>query len=121
MQDTRFVTGSKNILHNSPHSKSGDATVVHTTKVLAKNTSQSADGTILQTKGAASYHAYAEDLNRFTWYWGKISRSSCEAMLKAKGEVGNFIVRLNDRGVFIMSFWCVYIRVEIDVCCNICS
>lgn len=105
-RDSGFVSGSGDFSRNPPRSNSGDTTVVHSTKVSSKKIqSHSADGTVQRTKGAASCGIDDEDLNRFSWYWGVTSRGDCEAMLKEKGEVGNFVVRMNDRRDFIMSFW----------------
>jgi hypothetical protein len=39
------------------------------------------------------------------WFWGTMSRQECEDKLKEKGEIGNFVVRVNANGHHIMSFW----------------
>lgn len=49
--------------------------------------------------------AEEEELNNYTWYWGSMKRPECEKKLQEEGLVGNFVVRLNARGEYIMSFW----------------
>lgn len=39
------------------------------------------------------------------WFWGTMSRQDCEDELKERGEIGNFVVRVNANGHHIMSFW----------------
>lgn len=101
-RDSGFVSGSGDFSRVPPHSNSGDTVVVHAARTPKKQQSLSADGA---TAHKTSAPMEDEDLGRFTWYWGVTSRADCEAMLKEKGVVGNFVVRMNDRGDFIMSFW----------------
>ena len=103
-RDSGFVSGSGDFSRIPPQSNSGDTVIVHSTRTPKKQLSHSADGTTVRPKISA-VSMEDEDLGRFTWYWGVTSRSDCEAMLKDKGVVGNFVVRMNDRGDYIMSFW----------------
>ena len=96
------MSGSGDFSRVPPHSNSGDSVIVHSTRTPKKQQSLSADG-ITPHKTPPSMED--EDLCRFTWYWGMTSRADCETMLKDKGVVGNFVVRMNDRGDYIMSFW----------------
>lgn len=87
-------------------SNSGDSSVVHNTTVKLTKQSNSADGSFMH--GPSSQQSTDEeedDLSRYDWYWGPMSREECERGLKEKGQIGNFVVRKNDRGSYIMSFW----------------
>ena len=46
-----------------------------------------------------------DDLSMFDWYWGQMSRDECSKELMDRGKIGNFVVRKNDRGDYVMSFW----------------
>jgi len=48
-----------------------------------------------------------EELENYRWFWGCMSRQECENKLKSEGKVGNFVIRINASGDFIMSFWYV--------------
>ena len=86
----------------TPRSNSGDTTIVHSTTVLdPKQRAHSAEGMV---RHSTQVHE-DPDLSLYTWYWGVTSRQDCEMMLQEKGVVGNFVVRMNDRGDYIMSFW----------------
>ena len=49
-----------------------------------------------------------EELENYGWFWGCMSRQDCEKKLQSEGKVGNFVVRINARGYYIMSFWYVW-------------
>ena len=46
-----------------------------------------------------------QELEEHPWFWGWMSREDCERRLETEGEVGNFVVRINAMGDYIMSFW----------------
>ena len=46
-----------------------------------------------------------EELENYRWFWGSMSRRDCEDRLRVEGEVGNFVVRINATGNYVMSFW----------------
>lgn len=83
---------------------SGDSAVVHNTAVKLTKQSNSADGSFMH-KADQLPDEDEDDLHRYEWYWGEMSREECGKNLKEKGEIGNFVVRKNDRGNFVMSFW----------------
>ncbi|XP_019852537.1 PREDICTED: uncharacterized protein LOC100638682 [Amphimedon queenslandica] len=86
-------------------SNSGDSSVVHNTAVKLTKQSNSADGSFMHGQSSQSIDEEEDDLSRYDWYWGPMSRDECERSLKEKGQIGNFVVRKNDRGSYIMSFW----------------
>ena len=49
-----------------------------------------------------------EELDNYGWFWGCMTRQECEKKLQSEGKVGNFVVRINASGNYIMSFW--YVR-----------
>ena len=49
-----------------------------------------------------------EELDNYGWFWGCMSRQDCEKKLQSEGKVGNFVVRINASGNYIMSFWYVW-------------
>ena len=49
-----------------------------------------------------------EELDNYAWFWGCMSRQDCEKKLQSEGKVGNFVVRINANGNYIMSFWYVW-------------
>lgn len=89
------------ILHTK--SNSGDSAIVHSTAVRLADKSNSADGCVMRRPTLDEEEE--EDLVRYEWYWGPMSREECGRQLKERGQIGNFIVRKNDRGDFVMSFW----------------
>ena len=88
-------------------SNSGGSSVVHKTAVKLTKQSNSADGSFThnQSSQRSIDEDEEEDLGRYDWYWGPMSRDECEKSLKEKGQIGNFVVRKNDRGNYVMSFW----------------
>ena len=44
-----------------------------------------------------------QELEGYPWFWGWMSREDCERRLHAEGEVGNFVVRINAMGDYVMS------------------
>ena len=46
-----------------------------------------------------------EELDKYQWYWGHMSRADSEAKMKEEGELGNFAIRVNASGYYIMTFW----------------
>ena len=46
-----------------------------------------------------------QQLEGYLWFWGWMSREDCEKRLRAEGEVGHFVVRINAMGEYVMSFW----------------
>jgi hypothetical protein len=46
-----------------------------------------------------------EELDNYQWYWGHMNRVDSEARMKAEGSVGNFAIRVNASGHFVMTFW----------------
>ena len=48
-----------------------------------------------------------EELENYRWFWSCMSRQECEKKLKSEGKVGNFVIRINANGDYIMSFWYV--------------
>ena len=44
-----------------------------------------------------------QQLEEYPWVWGWMSREDCERKLHAEGEVGNFVVRINAMGDYVMS------------------
>ena len=101
------LSGSDDGVISHRKSNSGGGTVSHATVALTTSSYHSADGKLVHstTSNRSVTQEEEEDLMRYQWYWGPMNRSSCEQELKAKGKVGNFVVRKNDSGYFIMSFW----------------
>ena len=46
-----------------------------------------------------------EELENYKWFWGHMNRKDCEEQLRAEGNIGNFVIRVNATGNYIMSFW----------------
>lgn len=46
-----------------------------------------------------------EELDDYTWFWGHMNRAESEAKMKKVGVVGNFAIRINATGCYIMTFW----------------
>ena len=44
------------------------------------------------------------DLGMCRWFWGHISRAECDKRLRTEGRVGNFVVRINAEGIYVMSY-----------------
>ncbi|XP_064390037.1 uncharacterized protein LOC135337940 isoform X3 [Halichondria panicea] len=45
------------------------------------------------------------DYEECKWFWGKASRQEAERRLLSEGKVGNFIVRINASGHYVMTYW----------------
>lgn len=84
------------------------------------STPTSADGNVKHSKAIASSHSDGgcfpgrtppgrssshENFNNYSWFWDTISRADTEKKLQTEGKVGNFIVRLNAEGSYVMSVW----------------
>ena len=39
-----------------------------------------------------------------------MSRQDCEKKLKEEGDIGNFVIRINANGRYILSLWWVYLE-----------
>ena len=39
------------------------------------------------------------------WFWDTTSRQEAERRLLSEGKIGNFIVRINASGHFVMTYW----------------
>ena len=62
-----------------------------------------------------------EELDNYEWFWGDMNRVDSEARIKEEGEVGNFAIRVNANGHFVMTFWLVlYHIVCVCVCVCVC-
>ncbi|CAI8022104.1 hypothetical protein GBAR_LOCUS13007 [Geodia barretti] len=46
-----------------------------------------------------------EELENYKWFWGEMNRADSETKMRAEGEVGNFAIRLNANGHYVMTFW----------------
>jgi hypothetical protein len=46
-----------------------------------------------------------EELDNYKWFWGEMNRADSETMMRAEGEVGNFAIRVNANGHYVMTFW----------------
>ena len=46
-----------------------------------------------------------EELDNYQWFWGDMNRADSEVKMKAEGEVGNFAIRVNASGHYVMTFW----------------
>ena len=46
-----------------------------------------------------------EELENYKWFWGHMNRKDCEEQLRAEGNVGNFVIRVDATGHYIMSLW----------------
>ena len=46
-----------------------------------------------------------EELDNNLWFWGDMNRTDSETRMKAEGEIGNFAIRVNATGHFVMTFW----------------
>ncbi len=47
----------------------------------------------------------SEELENYVWFWGHMNRSECERRLHMEGKLGNFVVRINADGSFVLSVW----------------
>ena len=45
------------------------------------------------------------DHTKCKWFWGYMSRQKCEKKLMKEGKIGNFAIRVNVDGYFILSLW----------------
>ncbi len=97
-------------------SHSGDSAIVHNTSVVVNrlNGCHSDDGKFRHRTDLSDQRMPGnsndvgvdeEELSRHDWYWGEMTRDDCTKALKDKGNVGNFVVRKNNRGDYVMSFW----------------
>lgn len=95
-------SGEGDIVHD--RCGSGDTTTKHN---WHHSKSSSADGTIAHKthKPKSVKVDDNEDLTQYDWYWGQMSRDECGKELMERGKIGNFVVRKNDRGDYVMSFW----------------
>lgn len=48
---------------------------------------------------------YWRELEKYSWFWGGMSRRACEERMRREGGVGNFVVRVNSDNNFVMSCW----------------
>ena len=46
-----------------------------------------------------------EELENYLWFWGAMNRADSEAKMREVGEIGNFAIRINASGRFVMTFW----------------
>ena len=49
--------------------------------------------------------ATKEKLEKYGWFWGNISRSQSEKKMTEEGKVGNFSIRINADGYYVMTLW----------------
>ena len=49
--------------------------------------------------------AIREELDNYKWFWGNMNRADSEAKMKAEGKIGNFAIRVNATGSYVMTFW----------------
>jgi hypothetical protein len=108
MGTTTSGSDDAEIVHGS--TGSGDTSVIHSSavKVLNHTRSSSADGSFTHKVGVKPVMKEIdedEDLSLYDWYWGQMSREECGRELMERGKIGNFVVRKNDRGDYVMSFW----------------
>ena len=94
------------VLHGSKPN-SGDSAIVHSAVSFGNKSpkSASADGSFTRQTKTTEYSPDEEDLSKYDWFWGPMSRDECAKELQERGQIGNFIVRKNDRGDYVMSFW----------------
>jgi len=45
------------------------------------------------------------DYEKCKWYWGNVPRQEAEKRLLSEGKRGNFIVRINANGYYVMTYW----------------
>ena len=45
------------------------------------------------------------DYSKCKWFWHYMSRQDCEKKLRDEGKIGNFAIRINANGHYIMSLW----------------
>ena len=97
-------------------SHSGDSAIVHNTSVVVDRLHgcHSDDGKFRHrtdlsdrpmSDSSNDVGVDEEEMSRYDWYWGEMTRDDCTRALKEKGNVGNFVVRKNNRGDYVMSFW----------------
>ncbi len=107
-------SGDSMISHDKTNS--GDSAIAHTTAVIVERFAgcHSDDGKFshrIDTSQPTSSNGNSvideDELSRYDWYWGEMTRDDCTVSLKERGMVGNFVVRKNNRGDFVMSFWLV--------------
>ena len=46
-----------------------------------------------------------EELENYPWFWGHMDRPTSEKKMKEVGKVGNFSIRINAKGEYVMTFW----------------
>lgn len=111
------------IISHGGKSNSGDSAIVHGPVIVEHVTGcHSDDGKFthrtnidhpptsgLTTANNNKVNVDEEELERYDWYWGEMSREDCTQSLKERGLVGNFVVRKNNRGDFVMTFWYVWL------------
>lgn len=109
------------VISHGGRSNSGDSAIVHNTSVIVEHVTgcHSDDGKFMRrtnldpppptstTTSNTKINVDEEDLERYDWYWGEMSREDCTQSLKERGIIGNFVVRKNNRGDFVMTFWYV--------------
>lgn len=102
----RSGSGDSMVLHGSKPN-SGDSAIVHSAVSFGNKSpkSASADGSFIRQTKSTEYSPAEEDLSKYEWFWGPMSRDECAKELQERGQIGNFIVRKNDRGDYVMSFW----------------
>lgn len=66
--------------------------------------SSHSDGGCFERKSTGS-SSNLENLNSYPWFWGSMSRQDAQKKLEEEGKVGNFIVRLNAEGTYVMTVW----------------
>ena len=49
--------------------------------------------------------AIREELDNYKWFWSHMNRGDSEAKMKAEGKIGNFAIRVNATGSYVMTFW----------------
>ena len=83
------------------------------------STPSSADGSVEHTKSSKSHSDGGcfserispgssnghENFDNYSWFWDTMSRADTEKKLQTEGKVGNFVVRVNAEGRYVMSVW----------------
>ena len=62
------------------------------------------DGGCFEGRGNQNGH---ENMHNYSWFWDTLSRTETENKLQTEGKVGNFVVRINAEGSYVMSVWYV--------------
>ena len=104
-RDSGFVSGSGVVTRTTGFSD--DSNVFHSDVAasIVSRQSHSADAMVSHRAQAVQEFVEDSDMTRYAWYWGPLSRQECETELKERGIVGNFVVRMNTSGDYVMSFW----------------